>query len=210
LQIAKLFIIFVYEKKKCIYCSIDFEYKSNKAKYCSNKCRTNYLYKNHKNHKLLCKQCGIEFNSQRNDLNYCSKKCAGKSKQNLQILSIEDLINFIKNNDQISISKVVQHFKCSNRTVYNLLKSNGYYSYKEFIGFVKGIYLEKIRTDTSINAVSCFEYCKTLLNCDYKTEISFENLINPKTNRNLRVDCFFEKLNIIIEYNGIQHYKQFY
>lgn len=38
-------------------------------------------------------------------------------------------------------------------------------------------------------------------------EKTFDWLFNPQTNAKLRIDGFFEKYNLAIEYNGIQHYE---
>ena len=41
---------------------------------------------------------------------------------------------------------------------------------------------------------------------NYTREKKFDWLINPKTKYNFRVDAYFEDYNLIVEYNGKQHY----
>ena len=45
--------------------------------------------------------------------------------------------------------------------------------------------------------------------CDinYETEYSFSNCINPKTNKPLRFDFYLPEYNLLIEFDGEQHYK---
>lgn len=52
------------------------------------------------------------------------------------------------------------------------------------------------------------EKIKTILvqnHIPFETQKTFNDLINPKTNRKLKFDFFLPKHNIIIEYNGEQH-----
>lgn len=149
--------------------------------------------------------CNNEFTSYRNDLQYCNKKCSGSKIKGH--LTIEKIIICIEENPQISIKELRKNLKTSNRNIYNILNDNGYDLYKQLVKIVKGVYLEKLRSDTSNAAINCFECIKNLLGCDYKTEVKFDGLINLKTKRALRVDCFFESINLIVEYHYIQHYK---
>lgn len=47
----------------------------------------------------------------------------------------------------------------------------------------------------------------TNLNIEYKKEQSFENCINPDTNKKLRFDFYLPKYNCCIEYDGKQHFE---
>lgn len=44
-------------------------------------------------------------------------------------------------------------------------------------------------------------------NIEYISQKSFKDLINPKTNRKLRVDFYLPEYDICIEVDGVQHYK---
>lgn len=44
-------------------------------------------------------------------------------------------------------------------------------------------------------------------NIPYEKEYRFEGLMNQDTNYDLRVDFFIEAMNLVIEYDGIQHYQ---
>lgn len=191
-------------EKQCINCKKTFECKTSKAKYCCDKCRHSYKYTNYKNHTFTCKGCGKEVSSNRNDLQFCSKKC---SKVGNQEVTLEKIVEEIEKNPQISAKKLCTKLKTSLRNLYYLMESSGYKSYKELIGIVKGVYLEKQRSDTSIAALNCFDYISSTIGKPYKTEVTFEGLVNPRTEKNLRVDCFFEEDNLAVEYHGIQHYK---
>lgn len=193
--------------KKCINCENSFEYKSSKAKYCSIKCKNAYKYKNYKNHSFTCKNCNIEIKSYRSDLEFCSKKCAKIHLSEKPECTIEIIIEEIINNPQISIKQLSLLLKTSLRNIYYRIESSGYSSYKELIGVIKGVYIEKQRSDTSIASINCLNYIKSILNEDYDTEVIFKELINPLTGKNLRVDGYFKKSGIVIEYQGIQHYK---
>lgn len=194
------------KSKICQNCNQEFQTKNLGTKYCSQKCKNNYKYKNHKNHIFKCKNCEKECSSYRKDIEFCTKKCSKLFLQDRQELSIEEISEYIKENPQVSLSKICREFKTSNRNLYYIMQENGYNSYKELIGTIKGVYLEKMRSDSSIASINCFNQIKDILKCDYVSEQFFDGLIN-KTGRRLRVDCFFEDKNLVVEYNGIQHYK---
>ena len=44
-------------------------------------------------------------------------------------------------------------------------------------------------------------------NINYETEYSFSNCINPETNKLLRFDFYLPEYNLLIEFDGEQHYK---
>ena len=59
-------------------------------------------------------------------------------------------------------------------------------------------------------------YCKSssgekkiaaILKTGFETQKTFDDLINPKTGKKLRYDFYVEEKNLLIEYNGIQHYE---
>lgn len=50
--------------------------------------------------------------------------------------------------------------------------------------------------------------CNNILNETPKLEYTFEWLINPKTNKKLRVDAYYPNNNLIIEVDGEQHFKE--
>ena len=194
-------------KNICKICNSEFESK-RKKEYCSEKCYSKYKYYNKKKYLLKCKNCKKEFNSYRSDLEFCSKKCSTyyRMNKNKNKVTINMITEFVKNN-QVSTKEIEEKFNISPRKLYDMLNENGFHSYKEFIGTVNGVYLEKMRADTSVSALKYFNIIKDILNCEYELEKKFDGLINPKTNRKLRIDCYFEKYKIAVEYNGIQHYK---
>lgn len=59
---------------------------------------------------------------------------------------------------------------------------------------------------TSLQELFRIKICK-LLNMDCETEKTFDWLRNPKTNRPLKIDLFFPKLDLAVEIDGEQHYK---
>ena len=193
-------------KNICKVCNAEFESK-RKKEYCSERCYSKYKYYNKKKYLLKCNNCGKEFNSYKNDLRFCSKKCATSftRNKNKNKVTISMITECVKNN-QVTTKEIERKFNISTRKIYNILNENGFSSYKEFLGTVNGVYLEKNRSDTSISALKYFDCIKDILNCEYELEKKFDGLINPRTNKKLRIDCYFEKYNIAVEYNGIQHY----
>ena len=193
-------------EKTCLYCGKKYEAKSKKSKYCCEKCKSNYKYRNMKNHVCTCKFCGKEFISYRSDVVYCSKKCASFDSRGSKT-NIYKLTDYIAKNPQIQVSGLSSAMGLSSRTIYKILEENGFHSYMEFVGTVKGVYIEKTRADSSVSSLACFDLFSKVLEEDYILEKKFEGLVNPMTGYSLRIDCYFPKSNIAIEYNGIQHYK---
>lgn len=194
-------------KKKCINCEKDFEFKNKKVKYCSVKCKNAYLYKNNKTHSIACKSCKTVFYHYRNDIEFCNKKCAKIYLSKKPECTIEIIIEEIIKNPQISIKQLSLLLKTSLRNIYYRIEKSGYSSYKELVSVIKGVYIEKQRSDTSIASINCLNYIKEILKEEYESEVIFEGLFNPLTKKSLRVDGYFRKKGIVVEYQGIQHYK---
>lgn len=193
-------------KKICINCGKEYETKSKKSKYCSERCKGEFRYNNKKIHLHTCKNCGKEFLNNRLDVEFCSKSCATKYQRNHGI-TIYKIADVISKNNQISVHELSSILNTSQKTIYNLLNKYGYHSYMEFVGTVKGVYIQKNRSDTSISALRCFEIISNILHENYELEVSFDGLVNKITGRKLRIDCYFKNSNIAVEYNGIQHYE---
>lgn len=195
-------------KNICIQCGAEFE-SSRKRKYCCERCKSKYKYQNGKR-KLICKNCGKEFFTCRKDIRFCCKKCATIYVRNVgrEQITFDDIQRYIfEGEKQYSVDEVCLHFNISVRKLYYTLKQNGFSSYKEFIEYTNGAYIEKYRSDVSISSLYCFDKIASILNESYKLEKEFPGLINPKTGRSLRIDCYFEDTNIAVEYNGKQHYE---
>ncbi len=196
-------------KKICLNCKKEYEAKSKKSKYCCEKCKSEYKYNNMKNHSFICLNCNKKFNSYRKDAKFCSKECSSLYYKNInrEPINLNDIINFVKNNEQMTLEELTNLLGVGNNSIYKNINKIGFTSYKEFVKYIKGEYLEKNRSDVSISALKCFDIVSKILNENYETEVCFDGLINPRTNHKLRIDCYFKKSNIAIEYNGIQHYK---
>lgn len=190
----------------CLNCGNSYKTKSKTSKYCSDKCKSKYKYNNMKKHINICKFCGKEFVSYRLDAKFCSKKCSASYCRNSGI-NIYQITEYIQSNMQVSVSELSKNLGVSIKTIYKIIKENGFHSYMEFVGTINGVYLEKERSDTSISALICFDLFKKAIGENYVLEKTFAGLINPKTNHKLRIDCYFPKSNIAVEYNGIQHYR---
>lgn len=190
----------------CINCNKTYKAKNSKSKYCSEKCRSYYKYHNFKNHAHECKNCKKYFYNFRKDVFFCSKKCATKFRQEKEI-SINEITNEILNNEQFSVDDICNKFNISTKRLYTILKENGYDSYIEFIGVIKGVYLGNNLRYNSLSATKCFNLISQILNEEYETEVTFNWLKNDVTGKNLRIDCYFRKSNIGVEYNGAQHYQ---
>ena len=130
-------------KKICINCGKEYETKSKKSKYCSERCKGEFRYNNKKIHLHTCKNCGKEFLNNRLDVEFCSKSCATKYQRNHGI-TIYKIADVISKNNQISVHELSSILNTSQKTIYNLLNKYGYHSYMEFVGTVKGVYIEKI------------------------------------------------------------------
>ena len=59
----------------------------------------------------------------------------------------------------------------------------------------------------SKEASKVFKEISEILKSTFEAEKTFEWLINPETGRHLYVDAYFEQYNLVVEYNGLQHYQ---
>jgi len=130
--------------------------------------------------------------------------------------------SFCSGNKKLTIDKVKE----------NVLKiSNGDYSiqsgsYKNVHGLLEFIHNEcgntfemnynnfrngqrcphccNLRNSKAVKNIS--KYLKAL-DFQYKKEVTLEGLVNPKTEKKLRIDFFIPEINLYIEYDGKQHLK---
>lgn len=83
------------------------------------------------------------------------------------------------------------------------------YLYNEFGGYINA--LNELNLTSRHNNFKCANqtliYASEILNEPVQLEKTWDWLKNPETKYNLRVDGYFEKHNLIIEYNGRQHYE---
>lgn len=66
--------------------------------------------------------------------------------------------------------------------------------------------IPKVLPGQSLNADYCIEKVEGFLGERAEKEKTFDWLVNPKTGYNLRLDAFFQKHMLAVEYNGPQHY----
>jgi predicted RNA-binding Zn-ribbon protein involved in translation (DUF1610 family) len=190
-------------EKKCINCDSKFNAKSNKAKFCSSLCGQKYRYKNSNAHTYICGNCGTEFTSNIKNLTYCSKSCATQKNS----VTIDELDMFIASNIQLPVNIVAKNLNIGTSRIYDLIKAAGHVSYKAYVGYVKGVYDEGVRSDTSVSANIAIKLLEDILQEEAIAEYSFENCTNPSTGKVLRFDAYFKASNIAFEYQGIQHHK---
>lgn len=108
---------------------------------------------------------------------------------------------------QLPVHEVAKSLNIGASAVYTLMEQVGYKSYKEYVSYVKGIYDESVRSDTSVSANNAIQILEELLKEAALVEYSFEKCVNPNTGKVLRFDAYFKANNIAFEYQGIQHHK---
>lgn len=96
----------------------------------------------------------------------------------------------------------------------SIIKSCGKYSvevYQRRFGSVnKAFELAGIPTrerGKAVVAKSVIQSVREILKEIPETEVTFDWLVNDKNGRNLYLDAYFPAHNLVIEYNGIQHYQ---
>ena len=159
--------------------------------------------------KIICPKHG-EFEQQPN--NHLMKqgcvKCMGDRVRNARI---SNKTNFIKK------SKLIHGEKYD----YSLVN---YKTGKDKVIIICSIHGEFLQTPFAHSSPSMRQGCpfckiskgedeieKFLIknNIEYIREHKFNNCVNPKTNKHLPFDFFIPNKNIIIEYHGEQHYKEY-
>lgn len=92
------------EKSFCLNCNTEIIQRVSgpKRKYCCNKCRYEYIYKNgnRKNYNLLCEYCEKEFKSYSVKRKYCSHDCYIRDRF-WRKEEVNDIMQKIMNNGQI-------------------------------------------------------------------------------------------------------------
>lgn len=132
-----------------------------------------------------------------------------KNELNLQIFRknyskneiIEKLILFYNENGTISKELLIKN-NYINHKVINRIWGNFQNMYKELFPTI----LEENRL-TSKSCIAAILFINKILKEEPILEAKFDWLKNPKTNKNFRIDAYYEKHNIAIEFQGIQHYQ---
>ena len=207
---------FYYNKEKCPYCFKGsnirrnsflevkiFIEKDNKYELLSKK------YDNTSTKlKIRCKKCDSVFLMNYRDFKrgYGCPSCAGNKK-----LSYDELSSKIKNID--SEYKMIKNAKDRDnyKNVHSKIKikhlSCGRTFKKSYNNFRNGqrcIYCSLEKGESF--AVKNIKEFLDKNHIKYKSEITFKDLINPKTNKKLRIDFYLEDLNLYLEYDGKQHF----
>jgi len=117
--------------------------------------------------------------------------------------------------DRIAASNIVHEFKFD----YSLINKETYKKARNKVPIVcpsHGVFMQSF--DHHILSRAGCPFCKSSRgeekvagylnskNIEYKREKKFKDCINLKTGRKLKCDFYIPKMNVIIEYNGSQHY----
>lgn len=198
---------------KCIICGKIFNVnKANiQAKYCSRKCYLSI----HSISDIKCKFCGKIFHPCSKNTKVCSKKCAIGLQENSVIKKCIICGNKFKVWD-CQKKQLTCSIKC--RNVYlnrHRIKRICLECKKEFD---ISRYIDKVNKgnfcsykcwlkNKSGNAEKVIIIAENYLKAIGERERKMKGMLSPKGN-SLRLDVYFEKYNLAIEYNGQQHYKR--
>jgi hypothetical protein len=155
--------------------------------------------------KILHKKCGNILNMTMN--NHINHKNGCKACSKYSLKSNQYWINKCKeiwNNDYIILDEVTN---CNNKVRINhtICGRTHLKSMDSFIHGKRGCpYC--YNTDLKYAEKYVMNYLDSI-GLKYETEKKFKDLVNPETGRKLRFDFWIPSKNLIIEVNGIQHYK---
>lgn len=112
---------------------------------------------------------------------------------------IEDFLNLYQENKEITFDLIAKESKYSTTC------------YKDRFGGInnlkKKLGLRQIKKGRPTNCSIVFNKISKFLNEDYCLEKTFDWLKSPVTNHSLMIDAFFPNLNLAVEYDGPQHFK---
>lgn len=124
------------------------------------------------------------------------------------------------NNKAISKKDVIKDLEELYKKYKNLsmpiLDKHGKYEYHVYynkVGNTNEIYKELgiLNTKSCRNRSDICDYIlyriELILGCKCEYEKSFDECYNPKTNKKLKFDGYFKEFNLLVEYDGIQHYE---
>ncbi len=139
---------------------------------------------NHINHKNGCKKCSK--NSLKDNTYWINKS--------YEIWG--DDYSILENVNNVNKKVIIRH---------NICKRTHLKSMNSFIHNKRGCpYCSILNKKYAENYIENFLITNKVL---YKSQKTFTDLKNPKTNRNLYIDFWIDDLKIGIEVNGVQHYK---
>ena len=193
----------------CVNCGEKMLAKSKKRKYCSDKCKNQYNRQKNKVHKKNCLTCEKEFYASYIEAKYCSHECRGKALKEQYGYTLSDFEKVLRlHNRQMSVDEIINTVGCSTGSFYKVLKENNLDIQK----LHESLNIEYKYDDnfyfTSKSAEKVFSILDDYFGVKGIREATFLELVNPKTSRLLRIDWYSEELNIAVEYNGKQHYKE--
>lgn len=96
---------------------------------------------------------------------------------------------------------------------YLVLKNHAIYPYYVYLNMLGGNFeslyknLGLIRNEFFYNCKYCLYLFEQILNSKCKFEKTFDWLINSETSGKFRIDGYFNKYNLAVEYDGAQHYE---
>ena len=198
-------------KRYCKYCSKKHKRSKEEYQHLSNLLHNNEfeileIPKNVKsNTKILHKKCGNILNMTMN--NHLNHKNGCKSCSKYSLKSNEYWIKKCKEiwNDDYMILDDVTNCRHKVRILHKICNKEHLKSMDSFITSERGCpYCSNV--DLKYGEKYIMSYLESI-GLRYETEKTFENLINPETGRKLRFDFWIPSKNLIIEVNGVQHYK---
>lgn len=115
---------------------------------------------------------------------------------------LEDLMNIVKKHGEINTNLIDKEGKYSRPTYLHRLGGS-------MESIARKLNIINSNPNSTISQVGkyCIHLVSTMLDENYELEKTFDWLINDKTKGKLRIDGYFDKYNLAVEYDGKQHYE---
>lgn len=183
-----------------------------------------YCIKNNISSIPKCGSCGIDlkYTPDNHFGRFCSQTCStGKNSKKTKgnLVRIHNSLNKYKSkgiNILTSIETLKDNFsektdlkiKCSCGNIFKRKKS--WVNRNIEIAGLCDICMSKDNKNKLTKPVKSITNMLDIHNINYELEKTFDGCVNPKTNNKLRFDIYIPNKNVIIEYDGIHHYKPIY
>ncbi|WP_182101630.1 hypothetical protein [Niallia taxi] len=198
--------------KICGYCGKEFAGHYN-ARYCSMTCKDAYKIRKPTGTYKVCIVCDtkyqVTYGKKKVKKQVCSVPCANiaASSKSGRYISLEEIVEFIKNSsEQPPVNVVADSLNTSMTTILSRAKDK-YGSYRDMIIAVRGTYLNT-NDEQSLTANALFQMIDEIYGLIGIREKTFDDLVNPVTGWKLRYDYYLPEASLLIEYHGVQHYKE--